>query len=285
MDVVEAIYRGGVVCPVRLWENTTVSLSNGKVRRGVFKDRSSEVPATRAWANTGETGASDTSENAWASDVKLVDIDNDGDLDMIVTGLGRTNGTASFGSCEMVYMNRLIGSGFNHVTQANTTKAGTPTVASAVPAGANRGKTVEVMVYGQNMGSDVAFAFGSGVTVTSVESVRAYNPVDETGLVDIKNMSSGTANSIYEELRAQDASTAQSKYAAMFTSGVMAKLVVVVDAGATLGARGVSVYNESSGGVSTKMNAFTVLSTSSDSSPGGSTTDSSVPQVNWTLYR
>jgi hypothetical protein len=184
-DIVIAQYVGGVVRPVTVWLNQA-KISGSKVQWGFFKDITYEVPYPRGVALYDElTGTaplgqpSDASPTGWANDVKLVDFDSDGDLDMFVGTLAPKNQTMIHGAYDMMYVNRTIGTGFNFKGYDAQAREGNPNVFNVVPRGAKRGSVQMVTVVGENLKPSTRYSFGSGVTVTGVTQANA-NTVNVT---------------------------------------------------------------------------------------------------------
>jgi hypothetical protein len=177
-DIVIAQYIGGVVRPVTVWLNQP-KISGSQVKWGYFKDISYEVPYPRGVATYQDLNGSvagqpdDECTTGWANDVKLVDYDGDGDLDMFVSCLAPPNQTVIIGTPDMMFTNRVIGDGFNFKGYDAQTRNGNPNVFNVVPRGAKRGTTQTVTVVGENLKSSTQFSFGSGVTVTGMTPVNA----------------------------------------------------------------------------------------------------------------
>lgn len=178
LDIVVAELVGGNTRHVKIWRNDTYKTSNGKIRQGMFKDISYEVPYAMGNSITGEAaiiGDNPDSTTGWANDVKLLDVDGDGDLDMLIACLGNPHALVSMGAMNVFYVNRLIGDDWNSKSVSHPLLASSPRITGVSPRGATRGESRVVDVYGYNFQSGMTMSFGAGVTVNHVERVNALN--------------------------------------------------------------------------------------------------------------
>lgn len=178
LDIVVAQLVGGNTRLVKVWRNDTYRTSDGKVRQGMFKDISYEVPyCTSNCLNDEATilGDNPDSVTGWANDVKLLDADGDGDLDMLFACVGNPRALVSTGAFNVFYFNRVIGDGWNSKSVSHPLVASSPRVTGISPRGATRGEERVVNVYGYNFQPGMTIGFGAGVTVVSIERIDALN--------------------------------------------------------------------------------------------------------------
>jgi len=134
-----------------------------------FVNASSEVP--RAWSIAAATGFPDDLHMT-ARDVKLADLDLDGDLDMYVafTGTDMLGQPLTAGITNAVYVNRLIGDGFNSLKKFRTYRS--PYLIKLSPQVGIQGTVVVASVYFENLDQDVRkMDFGPGVVVGPIARV------------------------------------------------------------------------------------------------------------------
>lgn len=129
---------------------------------GVFEDISYEVPIPESVLF--RTGYYDFNNNS--HDVKLADIDLDGDLDMIVVNLGNMNVFPLVGSNTYVFENRLYGDGFNSRMIQKVRTPGGPVIATVSPPSARRGsERVKIRITGGNFEPGCSVNIGDGVNI------------------------------------------------------------------------------------------------------------------------
>ena len=190
---------------MRLWLNQTIVLPDGKVRRGVFDDYTHEVPPARAFRFDTDTTAGENPQsfNPWANDVKLIDIDGDGDLDFITLGLGRLDRFTPASAVELTYINRLVSEGFQHLTRRNEEiVVYNPTVIGVAPNGSARGMLRQVTVKGLNFDKDVQFSFGEGIDVLEVINVNPHGNQAEVMIYVHENAQLGPRRVVVQNGRA-----------------------------------------------------------------------------------
>lgn len=131
-----------------------------------FADISYEIPnpaAVKLWP-------SESDGNNQCRSIRLGDIDNDGDLDLVIGQYGKTQPYAAIGATNIAFMNRLIGSGFNAKTETPVKVPGSsgPLIFSANPYSVVQGTRGWVLyVFGRNFnttGVQVTIS-GGGVTM------------------------------------------------------------------------------------------------------------------------
>jgi hypothetical protein len=262
IDIVISINGNAGVRPANLWLNTTINIANGKVRRAVFTNASFEIPLSTAYRFLGDypDGTGPANFNPWANDVDLADIDGDGDLDMIITGLGPLVQLTPLGSVEMVFLNRIRGEGFNSKTSFNTAGMVSPSVIRVSPRGTTRDVVREVIVDGQNFAGDVRFAFGQGIEVLQISGVDAYD----------------TANQRTVNLLTPPPDL---DWKAVGTKGHRAYVTIRVAPDASLGPRNVFVQN-ASGGATSRSGVFNVFESLPDPIVENGVSDST-----WMIYQ
>ena len=134
-------------------------LNNG---HGEFSDFSYEVPnpiSVKFYENHYDF-------NNNSHDVKLGDIDQDGDLDMFVCNLGDYNTFPILGSNNYLFENRLIGAGFNSRMIQEVRTEGGPIVAGVQPPSGKRGtRGLTVRITGANFREGCHIDFGDGITI------------------------------------------------------------------------------------------------------------------------
>ncbi len=142
---------------------------------GHFTDASYEVPnptSVKFYEN-----AYDFNNNS--HDVKLADIDGDGDLDMFVCNLGDYNTFPICGSNNYLFVNRIIGSGFNSRLVQTVRTPGDPIIATVSPPSAKQGtQNLPVRISGANFKSGCQVSFGQGITVVGEPRVIAPNLIE-----------------------------------------------------------------------------------------------------------
>ncbi|MBI1784747.1 VCBS repeat-containing protein [Candidatus Sumerlaeota bacterium] len=180
---------------------------------GFFSDKSYEFPFPTSVRGFGESGPTSISYTGNASDVEVLDVDNDGDLDVYVGMAGRGESLQTIGAMDVMYINRLNGGNFN--TGALTLPPTTPPPLAKPPLvfAVNPGSAVQGSV---NLNVDVigtrfeftpttTLNFGAGITVNSVTFVDAnhlvanitISPTAQVGprSVSVQNPSNGLSSS------------------------------------------------------------------------------------------
>ncbi len=191
---------------VKIWENVRGTVQ-GQTHQGFFRDVTYEVPqsnSTRVFL-TEEDLALGIPDNltGWATDVALLDLDGDGDLDMHVSLMGTIENMVPVGATNLFFVNRLIGDNWNAVRNRPLVNS-SPRVTGLSPRGASRGQSAEVTVYGFNFLPGVELDFGQGVVVQSIEridelNVRVTLQIDGAAMlgprqVTVRNLSGGSTS-------------------------------------------------------------------------------------------
>ena len=113
--------------------------------------------------------------------VKLADVDRDGDLDMFVCNLGNDRAFPIVGSCNYMFINRLIGAGFNSRMIQKVRTPGGPIIATLSPPSALRGATnLSVKIAGANFQEGCSINFGPGVTIVGEPRVVSPGMIEVT---------------------------------------------------------------------------------------------------------
>lgn len=152
--------------PVRVLRN------NG---RGIFADISYEVPFPLS-VKTNFDAPNVPSLVGNAQDLELVDVDNDGDLDIYVGMAGPDLSLVTVGGNNLVYVNRTVGGNWNEGNRRRTVREAAksrgvvrpPVIFFASPPAAMPGASLTVQVFGANFTPDTKVDFGPGITVGTV---------------------------------------------------------------------------------------------------------------------
>jgi len=144
---------------------------------GHFVDASYEVPNPISVKFYG--GGYDTNNNSRG--VKLADIDGDGDLDMFVCNLGSTNVFPLIGGYNYVFINRLIGDGFNSRAVQKIRTPGNPIISTVYPYSAKQGtSSITVRISGANFEQGCSLDFGQGISIVGEPTVLSPTTLEVT---------------------------------------------------------------------------------------------------------
>jgi subtilisin-like proprotein convertase family protein len=159
--------------------NPVVLFLNSATSPGSFSNRSAEIPRVLSTV-LGDAVTDDISGNIRA--LKLVDGDNDGDLDLYVGQNGRFT-TTFVGATDWYLKNRTIGDGWLNLTRdpAALQPGVLPSLraTAATPGGGARGQTLTVRVFGSGFRNGMGVDFGDDITVINYGGVTA-------GWIDVK---------------------------------------------------------------------------------------------------
>lgn len=119
-------------------------------------------------------------------EVKLADIDRDGDLDMILCQAGRTGdmGAPYGGWANFILLNMTIGENFNSHAVLSVRDPGGPVLRSVVPGSAPQGENTVVTMFGQKFAGIPNVDFGPGIHVIGSPSVDMRERIIVTLSVD-----------------------------------------------------------------------------------------------------
>ena len=114
-------------------------------------------------------GENPSAITGWTVDVDFIDIDGDGDPDLVTSNGANRNVQPTRPTHGAVFMNRIIGDGFRQETRASDAlQMINPVVLNVTPRGALPGQEIEVVVDGTNLDDEARFNFGQGVEVISI---------------------------------------------------------------------------------------------------------------------
>ncbi|MBN1901090.1 VCBS repeat-containing protein [Candidatus Sumerlaeota bacterium] len=114
-------------------------------------------------------------------DVKLADMDRDGDLDMFVCNLGDDLTFPIVGSNNYVLINRLIGAGFNSRMINRVRTRGNPIIATVQPPSANQGsQNLTLRISGANFQEGCVVDLGPGITVIGEPNIISQGMIEVT---------------------------------------------------------------------------------------------------------
>lgn len=107
--------------------------------------------------------------------LKLADIDRDGDLDMIICQTGRVSGAGGpFGGwCNYVLQNQMIAENYNSRRVLSVRDPGGPILRAMTPQAVDQGQVVTITLFGQKFAGKPAVNFGAGITVIGIPQVLA----------------------------------------------------------------------------------------------------------------
>jgi len=135
---------------------------------GRFIDASYEVPNPVSVKFYG--GGYDFNNNSRG--VKLGDIDGDGDLDMFICNLGSMNMFPLCGGMNYVFINRLIGDGFNSRMVQKVRTPGNPIISTVSPPSGKQGTSkITVRISGANFEQGCNLDFGQGISIVGEPTV------------------------------------------------------------------------------------------------------------------
>ncbi len=149
---------------------------------GFFEEASKEFPFPKSVRHFTEVGPNSLSNTGNASDIELLDVDRDGDLDVWVAMSGRNESLVVIGAMDVFYVNRIRGGNFNtgalELPPTVPAAPKPPLVFAAYPSVGIKGTTGQtVQVAGKDFDATTSLSFGSGVTVNSLTYINA-NRVD-----------------------------------------------------------------------------------------------------------
>ncbi|MFH0794582.1 MAG: FG-GAP-like repeat-containing protein, partial [bacterium] len=155
-----------------------INEGNGRFHEGV-----NEVPVVHV---NRYQGVAEDIINGNSRCVKLVDLDLDGDLDMVIGNAGGTIVQDTSGAPDYILMNRLIGDGYNFKPTFLSRTPGNPIIQTINPPAGKVGTTLEVTITGDNFTSGAQVSFGSGITVVGQPEVRFGTEILCTIQIDAK---------------------------------------------------------------------------------------------------
>ncbi|MEI7632881.1 MAG: hypothetical protein WCK47_01215 [bacterium] len=101
-----------------------------------------------------------------AHNIRLADVDNDGDLDMIICQTGRGEQFPMSGWHNNILLNMSNPANFNSHKVLSVRDPGSPILSSITPGAASQGETAMITIFGKNFQGNLAVDFGEGVSVT-----------------------------------------------------------------------------------------------------------------------
>jgi hypothetical protein len=178
--------------------------------RGFFTDASREFPFPRSVRAFSEVPGA-PSFTGGGADIELVDIDMDGDLDVVVANAGQSGALTIIGAMNNVYINRTIGgnanTGFVELVRTHPTllcEPGEPINFAADPPRGVIGSSLSVEIQGINFMPDTELNFGPDIAVNGITFVSEYrmtvemtiDPEAEVGPrgIEVENPSEGTSS-------------------------------------------------------------------------------------------
>jgi hypothetical protein len=171
-EILIAQFQGGVIPYFELMHWTIEIVSDGTIRRGIYRNITNEVQNPNSIARGSEIGndfEDPESFSGWAFDVDLIDYDLDGDLDVHVSCTANGAGQAGVSARNMFYVNRFIPNGLNVPLMPNLqSPEKNPLVLNLNPRGSTRDTVMTVEVMGANFQPGVNLLFGEGIDVMNV---------------------------------------------------------------------------------------------------------------------
>ena len=136
--------------------------------KGNFEEPTNGVPVN--WSILADPALFYDDFHEIARDVKLFDVDGDGDLDMLVTYSGVESIPMTVGALNALYVNRLVPDGFNTINRFRTYRS--PYVIRLTPGVGYQGMAMTVNLVGMNIDQGLRNVdFGPGISVVSLTRI------------------------------------------------------------------------------------------------------------------